>query len=72
MNRSLAHVEIFPSTWDTSRDYFVQLTDLDKEQARMESTLEGGSVAEHHKIREALIAHRETLDAMWGRDEVKL
>lgn len=67
MNHSLSAVEIFPATWDTSRDYFVQLADLDAELARLESTLDGGSVAEHHKRRDALIAYREYLDAMWKR-----
>lgn len=70
MNRNLSAVEIFPRTWDTSRDYFVQLADLDKEQARMESRLEGGTVAEHHRLREALRVYREMLSAMWERDNV--
>lgn len=67
MNRRLSAVEIFPATYDTSRDYFVQLADLDKERARMESRLEGGTVAEHNRRRKALQIYRETLDAMWGR-----
>lgn len=67
MNRRLSAVEIFPRTWDTSRDYFVQLADMDKEQTRMESGLDGVTVAEHHKRREALRAYREMLNAMWGR-----
>lgn len=68
MDRSLSAVEIFTATWDTSRNYFVQLADLDKEQARLESRLEGGTVVEHHKRREALKAYREMLAAMWGND----
>lgn len=70
MNRSLSAVEIFPRTWYTSRDYFVQLTDLDKEQARMEGRLEGGTVAEHNRRRKALQVYREMLSAMWRRDNV--
>ncbi len=66
MNRSLSDVEIFPRTWDTSRDYFVQLAELDAEQARLEANLEGGTVAEHDKRRKALQVYREILDAMWG------
>lgn len=67
MNRDISAVEIFPETWDTSRDYWVRLADLDAEQARMEANLEGGTIAEHHQRREALQIYREILDAMWGR-----
>lgn len=67
MNRNLDSVEVFPRTCTTSRDYWVRLTDLDAEQARMEANLEGGTIAEHHKRRKALQIYREMLDAMWGR-----
>lgn len=59
--------EIFPRTCTTSRDYYVQLADLDAEQARLEANLEGGTVAEHHKRREALQIYREILTATWSR-----
>lgn len=68
MNRNLSAVEIFPRTWDASRDYFVQLTDLDKEQARLEGRLEGGTVVEHHRRCAALQVYREMLTAMWGSE----
>lgn len=68
MSRRLSSVEVFPSTWNTIRDYWVQLADLDKEQARLESQLEGDSVAEHHKRRAALQIYREMLDAMWSHN----
>lgn len=68
MNRRLSAVEIFPRTYDTSRDYFVQLADLDKERSRLESRLEGGTVAEHNRRRKALQIYREILDAMWSQN----
>lgn len=72
MNRRLSAVEIFPRTWDTSRDYWVQLAEIELEQADLESQkVDGEIVDEYDKRIAALQIYREMLNAMWGRDESK-